>query len=183
MREDGSLGGRLDPGLSALLNYGRMYSLKEDGFTAEEGSAVLNGEALSVSGGRVRLGEFHRTYTTFRMDMKQCGRAGIQMEQDGKRYQVVIEREGGKAYMKVLSPDDPSHKVNSTICLPYDPGVFDVKIVCDGEFIEFFVNDTCALTAHTAMTGQSHTLSLLCDGEAEFSDVSVSKLRPYGEID
>ena len=183
VREDGSLGGRLDPGLSALLNYGRMYSLKEDGFTAEEGSASLNGDTLSVSGGRVRLGEFHRTYTTFRMDMKQCGRAGIQMEQDGKRYQVVIEREGGKAYMKVLSPDDPSHKVNSTICLPSDTGVFDVKIVCDGELIEFFVNDTCALTAHTAMTGQSHTLSLLCDGEAEFSDVSVSKLRPYGEID
>ena len=92
-------------------------------------------------------------------------------------------REGGKAYMKVLSPDDPSHKVNSTIYLPSDTGVFDVKIVCDGELIEFFVNDTCALTAHTAMTGMSHTLSLFCEGEAEFSDVSVSKLRPYGEID
>ena len=181
VREDGSLGGRLDPGLSALLNYGKVYAVGEGNFTAENAS-YADGTLIS-GGGLVRLGDFHRTYTTFRMDMNESQRAGIQMEQDGKRYQVVIEREGGKAFMKVLSPDDPSHKVNSTICLPSDTGVFDVKIVSDGEFIEFFVNDTCALTAHTAMTGMSHTLSLFCDKEAEFSNVSVSKLRPYGEID
>lgn len=182
VREDGSLGGRLDPALSALLNYGSIYSLRDGNYTLADGRASDAGGTLTLDG-RVRLGEFHRTYTTFRMDMRESGKSGIVMEQDGKRYEVVIEREGGKAYMKVLSPDDASHKVNGTICLPSDTGVFDVKIVCDGEFIEFFVNDTCALTAHTAMAGKSHTLCLNSDGEAEFSCVNVSKLLPYGEID
>ena len=182
VREDGSLGGRLDPALSALLNYGSIYRLEAGNYTAEAGSADFREGTLSVSSGRVRLGTFHRTYTTFRMDLRESARAGVCMTQDGKRYEVVVEREGGRAYLKVLSPDDASHKVNSSIELPADTGVLDVKIVCDGEFIECFVNDTCALTAHTAMTGPSHELSLFADGEAAFREVNVSKLRPYGEI-
>ena len=181
VREDGSLGGRLDPALSALLNYGSVYSLQDGNYTTAEGTASDTGGVLCLDG-RVRLGEFHRTYTTFQVDMSESEKAGIVMEQEGKRYEVVIEREGGKMYMKVLSPDDAAHKVNSTIELPAELGVFEVKIVCDGEFIEFFVNDSCALTAHTAMTGSSHTLYLSSEGSAKFSRVKVGKLRPYGEI-
>ena len=175
-------GYRLGGDGKSLCMLGKIYSLQDGNYTTVEGTASDAGGVLRLDG-RGRLGEFHRTYTPFRMDMRESGKSGIVMEQDGKRYEIVIEREGEKAYMKVLSPDDASHKVNSTICLPSDTGVFDVKIVCDGEFIEFFVNDTCALTAHTAMTGESHTLYLSSDGEAEFSCVNVSKLLPYGEID
>lgn len=184
VREDGSLGGRLDPGLSALLNFGNLYTLGEGNFAAESGSAFFSDGALSMNGqeNTVRLGDFHRTYVTFRVDMGTSDKIGYVMRQDGREYRVVIERENGKLYMKVLSPDDPSHKVNSTIELPAQTDVFDVQIVNDGEFIEFFVNGECALTAHTAMAGDSHTAYLYSDGQAVFSDVKVNKLRPYGDI-
>ena len=181
---DGSLGGRLDPGLSALLNYGNVYSLGADNFAVESGAASASEGTLSMSGSEnyVRLGDFHRSYVTFRADMGASDCVGYVMRQDGREYRVVIERENGQLYMKVLSPDDPSHKVNSVIALPDDTDVFDVKIVNDGEFVEFFVNDTCALTAHTAMTGTTHTAYLYSDSAATFSDVNIAKLRPYGEI-
>lgn len=183
-REDGSLGGRLDPGLSALLNYGNVYSLGADNFAVESGAASASEGTLSMSGSEnyVRLGDFHRSYVTFRADMGASDCVGYVMRQDGREYRVVIERENSQLYMKVLSPDDPSHKVNSVIALPDDTDVFDVKIVNDGEFVEFFVNDTCALTAHTAMTGTTHTAYLYSDSAATFSDVNIAKLRPYGEI-
>lgn len=173
-REDGSLGGRLDPGLSALLNYGNAYSLGADNFAVESGAASASEGTLSMSGSEnyVRLGDFHRSYVTFRADMGASDCVGYVMRQDGREYRVVIERENGQLYMKVLSPDDPSHKVNSVIALPDDTDVFDVKIV----------NDTCALTAHTAMTGTTHTAYLYSDSAATFSDVNIAKLRPYGEI-
>ncbi len=183
-RADGSLGGRLDPGLSALLNYGKMYTLGAENFSAESGAAAYREGALALSGAEnyVRLGDFHRTYVTFRADMGTSDTVGYVMRQDGREYRIVVTKEGGKYYMKVLSPDDPSHKVNSAIELPAEGDTFEFKIVNDGEFIEFFVNDTCALTAHTAMTGDSHTAYLYSDGAAEFSEVNISKLRPYGEI-
>lgn len=185
-RGDGSLGGRLDPGLSALLNYGNVYAFGTGNYTVESGAASDESGMLKMNGKNnyVRLGddEFHRTYTTFRADMSQSDKIAYVMRQDNREYQVCIERENGQLYMKVLSPDDPSHKVNSTIALSSDTDIFEIKIVCDGEFIEFFVNDDTALTAHTAMTGTSHTAYLYSDGNATFSDIKISKLRPYGDI-
>ena len=183
-RADGSLGGRLDPGLSSLLNFGKMYELGADNFAVQAGAAQESEGVLTMTGtdNRVRLGDFHRTYVTFRVDLRTSERAGYVMEQDGKTYMVLIVRTEQGLQMQVLSPDDASHTVNSVIDLPAEGDVFDVKIVNDGEFVEFFVNDTCALTAHTAMTGPMHTAYLYSDGAAAFSDVRISKLRPYGDI-
>ena len=136
---------------------------------------------MSGSENYVRLGDFHRSYVTFRADMGASDCVGYVMRQDGREYRVVIERENGQLYMKVLSPDDPSHKVNSVIALPDDTDVFDVKIVNDGEFVEFFVNDTCALTAHTAMTGTTHTAYLYSDSAATFSDVTSQSFGPMAK--
>ncbi len=165
-REDGSLGGRLDPGLSSLLNYGNILSMD---------TASMDGNSLS-------LGKGDRNFVTFRMDMKDSTKAGFVMKQGQQEYQVVVEKEDGKAYMKVLSPNDPKHKVNSSILLPEGTDIYDVQISIDGEFVEFFVNGECALTAHTAMKNEAFEACLYADGKAEFSDVRINKLIPYGEI-
>ena len=76
----------------------------------------------------------------------------------------------------MLSPNDDKHKVNSVIEIEdLHDGKFDVKIVNDGEFIDFFVNDQCVLTAHTAMTGTSYSACLYASGEAVFTDVAFIK--------
>lgn len=182
---DGSLGGRLDPALTKLLNYGNVYTLGIDNYTVAGGNAVFENGSLNLTGqdNKVILGDgFNRNFITFTADMKDSNEIGYYMEQDGKRYEIVVRKSGGKLYMQVLSPDDPNHKTNSTIEINAASDVFDFKIVCDGEFVEFFVNDQYALTAHTAMDGASYRAGLISDGNATFSGVSINKLLPYGEI-
>lgn len=182
-RSDGSLGGRLDPALKKLLNYGNIYSLGENSYTVESGTAEYFDGTLKTEGkSYVKLGDFNRTYTTFTMKLKNGNSAGYLFKQGGKEYRMVIERENGKQFMKVLSPDDSSHKVNSVLEIAADCDLFDIEIVSDGEFTEFFVNGEYALTAHTAMRGNSHSAYLYSDGGAEFSNVRINKLVPYGDI-
>ncbi len=150
-----------------MLDYGNIYSL---------------GELKTYGATYKELGDYNRTFTSFTLDMKNCNSAGYAFKQNGKEYRAVIVRENGKQYMKVLSPDDKSHKVNSVIEISPDCSHFNIEIVSDGEFCEFFVNGEYALTAHTAMTGSSHSAYLYSDGEAEFTNVKINKLIPYGEI-
>lgn len=182
---DGSLGGRLDPALSALLDYGNIYSLSEDNFAVREGTASYAGGMLETAGrgNKISLGGgYSRNYVTFRADMRDSSEIGFMMEQDGRRYKIVVQKQDGRYFMKVLSPDDDRHRNNSSIEIKADGDVFDFKIVCDGGFTEFFVNDTYALTAHTAMSASPFAASLISDGAAAFSDVRINKLLPYGEI-
>ena len=182
---DGSLGGRLDPGLSKLLNYGRIFTLGAGNYAMEKGNAEdVEGGIRTEGETTVLLGaDYNRNYITYSVDMKNCTTAGYIMRQDGKEYQVLIVKEEGKTYLKVLSPNDDKHKINSVIEIQdLHSGKFDVKIVCDGEFIEFFVNDEYALTAHTAMTGSSYSAGLYAVGEAVFTNVTIHKLISYSDI-
>jgi hypothetical protein len=182
---DGSLGGRLDPEFSKLLNYGNIYKLGENNFTVNAGQATFDSDVLSMQGSNnnVALGsdQYHRNYVTFQADMKASDKIAYVMEQDERQYEVAIVKEDGKTYMKILSPQDESHTVNSTLEITGGP-VFDVKIVTDGDIIEFFVNDEYALTGHTAMAGIGHRSYLYSDGTASFREVSVNKLIPYGDV-
>lgn len=128
-REDGSLGGRLDPGLSKLLNYGNIYTLSEKNFAVEGGSAIMQNGVLNMTGTEnyVRMVDCDRTYTTFRMELGSANEAGYVMRQGDREYRVVVQKKGEKRYMTVHSPDDTSHKINSTIELPKGEDVFDIK--------------------------------------------------------
>lgn len=182
---DGSLGGRLDPGLSKLLNYGRIFTLGAGNYAVEKGNAEdVEGGIRTEGETTVLLGsDYNRNYITYSVDVKNSDTAGYVMRQDGKEYQVLIVKEEGKTYLKVLSPNDDKHKINSVIEIQdLHDGKFDVKIVCDGEFIEFFVNNEYALTAHTAMTGSSYSAGLYAVGEAVFTNVTIHKLISYSDI-
>lgn len=182
---DGSLGARLDPGLSKLLNYGKIYRLEDDNFSVEKGRVQVQDGGIRTEGETVVLlgNGYNRNYITYTVDMGSSNCCGYVMRQDGSTYQVLIVREDGKTYLKVLSPDDKKHSCNAAIEIQnLHDGKFDVKIVCDGGFIEFFVNDEYALTAHTAMTGSSYAAGLYADSEAVFTDVTIHKLISYADI-
>lgn len=184
-RTDGTLGGRLDPALSRILNYGNILTLGEGNYTVTKGSALYSEGSLTFGsdGGYASLGNYHRTYSTFRLSMNGSNKAGFSMQQGDREYQVALVREEDGMYLKVLSPNDPKHKINSYIKLHNEADVYDIKIVNDGEFVEFFVDDENALTAHTSMTGTAHVLSLFADGNAIFRDVKINKLLPYSECE
>ncbi len=184
-REDGSLGARLDPALSEIVNYGNIYTLNETNYSVlsgkggyENGSLVLNGEA-ALKGG------LKRNYVTFTVDLgssENSGSAGYLLRQNGKEYRIAVVKKNGKTFMKITSPDDLSHKVNSVIEIG-NVDVADVKIVIDGKVMEFFVNDQYALTAVTAMDGGVYDGSLFSEGgSVKFSNVKINKLIPYGDI-
>ncbi len=182
-REDGSLGARLDPALSEIVNYGNIYTLNETNYSVNAGSGNYESGSLALNDGEALLQRnLKRNFVTFTVDLSGAQSAGYLLRQNGKEYKVAVCKEGGKTFMKILSPNDNSHKVNSVIEIG-NTDLCNVKIVIDGNVMEFFVNDQYALTAITAMDGGVYDGSLFSDGDAKFSNVKINKLIPYGDID
>ncbi len=177
---DGSLGGRMDSGLAKVLNYGNIYTLDDGNFDLEYGKATFKDGLLDIQEkSRVLLSDnLSRNFVQFTVDMKNSQKCGYLMSQQGKDYEVCIVKENGKTYLVVSSPNDAKHKENSRIQIANDD-VYNVKITIDNGIIEFFVNDSYALTAHTAMTNAPYTAYLYSDGSSQFKNVKINKLAPY----
>lgn len=182
-RADGSRGARLDPGRSKLLNYGRIYEAVRDGIGCVRGNAEKD-DAIRTTGETLisLTGGLKRNYVTFDVDLGESRQAAYVMKQGDREYRAVIARENGKPYLKVLSPGDPRHPVNSV------PEIGDltkatVKPVTDGGLVEFFVNDEYALTAHPATEDAPYDAYLYASSDASFRDGDIYKLIPYGELD
>lgn len=178
-RADGSLGGRMDPYLTKLLNYGAVYRLNEGNYVTAQGTANYgSGNTVTVNDGYVLFGgNYSRNMVKFDLDMNGSDEAGAILIQDGKRYQVSVVKRDGNAYMQVSSPDDDKHKLNSCIKVE-NARHYEVKFTVDNGIVEFFVNDNYALTAHTAMGNGTYSLGLYGNG-ATFGNVNVYKLTPY----
>ena len=169
-RDDGSLGGRMDPGLAKYINFGNLYSFDE---------YVVGNEMILLSN------DNKRNFVTFDVDISSCNEASYCLVQNGKLYKCSLIKENGKTYMQISSPDEAKHKINSKIEIynPSKDGKYSIKIVIDGRFIEFFANEDNALTASTAMNDNPHTAYLLSDSTAKFSNIKIKKLRSYGDCD
>lgn len=183
-REDGSLGGRLDPALSQIVNYGNVYTLDSSNFTKISGTVSYQNKTLSLENGQVKLANnLKRNYVTFSADIKNAQSVGYILKQGDNEYRVSLVKENGKTYMKVTSPNDKTYKVNSYIEIG-NVDKIDVKIVIDGNIMEFFVNDNYALTAITSIdSSQTYDGYLYSEGSVDFTNVSINKLIPYGEIE
>lgn len=169
-RKDGSLGGRMDPGLAKYINYGNIYSFNE--FVTTEEMTLLSSNNK-------------RNFVTYDVDMSNCTEASYCIVQNSKLYKCSILKENGKTYMQISSPDDPKHKINSKIEI-YSPSADDkysIKIVIDGRFIEFFANEDNALTGSTSMDDSPYIAYINSTGSATFSNIKINRLRSYGDCD
>ncbi len=180
---DGTLGSRMDPGLYKTINYGNIYELDESNYQIEIGNGKYQDNALSVSGmsSKVKLGNFKRNLVSFTMNLEDATKGGYLLKQAGKEYYCLIEKENGKTYLKVTSPNDPLHKINSILEIP-NYSIYNIKMVIDNGIIEFYVNDEKTLTAHTAMTNASYDAYLYANGSAIYKDVKINKLISYSDI-
>jgi hypothetical protein len=161
--EDGTLGGRLDPGLKKVIEFGQIDSV--DQASAEDGEIQL-------------FNDVSRSIVSFHLDMDSASSAYYLIKQGEKRYEVGIMKKDEKAYLRVASPDDDSHTLNSEIEIE-NKGSYDLYIVNDGAFIEVCVDDSYCLTAHTAMDDSRYNAFLLSEGEASIKNVSLMKLTAY----
>ena len=169
-RDDGSLGGRMDPGLAKYINFGNLYSFDEQ--------IATNEMSLLTS-------ENKRNFVTFDVDLSSCNEASYCLVQNGKLYKCSLLKEDGKTYMQISSPDATKHKVNSKIEI-YHPSTnnkYSVKIVIDGQFIEMFANEDNALTASTAMNDSPYNAFIYSDATAKFTNIKINRLRSYGDCD
>lgn len=164
--KDGTLGGRMDPGLKEKLSYGKVFSCES--FYTE------NDEKLIVS-------SLERNMVSFKVNLNNSTDFSYILKQDSNNYCINITKEDGKAYLSITSPNDSKHKINSKIEISNKES-YDVYFLNDGEFIEAFVDDEYALTAHTSMKNSKYDAYIKSNNPAEVQYFSVNKLIPYWNI-
>jgi hypothetical protein len=57
-----------------------------------------------------------------------------------------------------------------------------VKIVIDGDIIEFCVNDELVLTGRTGMKNKTYYAGIYSDANASFENIEINRLAQYYDI-
>ena len=183
VREDGTLGTRLDPVAQSLLNKGRIASANADNVTLSGGTSVEGDKIVMTSSGRATLdGTFDSSYITF--DMTLTGDEGGLVMRDGKSkdYKVKILRKSDGVYMQVGEETDPTHPVSSEMRIgDVSETQFEIKVVVEGSIVEFYVNDSWTLSARTSMS-QEFSAGVYSRGAATFTGFTVHKLAQLYNI-
>lgn len=190
-REDGTLGGRMDPGLVNVMNYGNIYTLNKDNYGVISGSTrEFNEESntLDLIGANNEIilsNNQTRNFITLDVDLKESLEAGLEFIQNGKKYTANIKKIDGEIWMTIESPDDSTHKVNSKLKIhsPSEDNKYQIKLVIDNGIIEFFVNDDNALTAKTSMNDSPYNILIHSNYGSSFSNIKINRLRSYADCE
>ncbi|WP_264230131.1 glycoside hydrolase family protein [Acholeplasma laidlawii] len=185
VRENGILGTRLDPMATSLLNKGVIDSFNQNNATVRVGNASIQDQTILMDGKHNRVmipGTFNATFITYQVKMNEATEASFIMKQAGKEYHVQLKKEGKAWYLKILSPQESSHNLNSYVIYENNnDDIFEVKIIVHGGVIEFFVNDHIALSGRTNMQ-MDYQAEIYANGNAEFKDVYIHRLAQYYDI-
>jgi len=163
---DGTLGGRMDPGLREKLDYGNIASFS----------------SLNVGPAETSLAKsLERNLVSLHLSLNGASEFSYLFRQNDRDFLLSIKKKDGKAYLMVTSPMDPSHVNNSEIEIPVKDS-YDLSFANDGEFIEAFVDDEYGLSAHTGMKNEPYDAYLVSDSETKVSNLSIEKLTPYWNL-
>jgi len=169
-RKDGTLGGRMDPGLRKYINYGNLIEL----------------DSIEASSLGTKIGSsLKRTYSTFTVDMNNTDSFSLDYVQSGVTIKCCLEKENGKLFMRVRTPGDNNHPLNCELEVyqPSEDGKYDVRIVNDGNIFEFFVNEDNALTACTKLAKDCYDLAVEAGQTTSLTNVKINRLRSYSDAD
>ena len=163
--EDGTLSTRLDTRVTELLDRGRL--LKEDNPKNNQD-----------------LGTFNRSFVQFDVDVpKDVDEVAYQMMAEGKTYNVRLMHKKDGAYMQIYCKEDTGHPLASEMKIGKDiSGHHNFKLVIDHSVCEFYLDDLFTLTARISMFGGVHTSRLYADGNATFSNLTISKLAHQEDV-
>ncbi len=181
---DGTLGSRLDPMATALLNKGRYFAFGPETAQVTVGLAEVTEETVQMLGkdNRVALSDpLDSTFLTYSLQLRQATQAGFTMTVGNLEYRILLLKEGEDVYMQIDCPSDPRHPISSRLKIrPAD--VYTVKCTVEGDIVEFFVNDTYALSGRTSMAGKVYAGSFVANGNALFTDIQVCRLAQMYDI-
>lgn len=198
-RADGTLATRLDPYMTKLLNGGSLYRLSQGNTTSVSGTwstgtnqmTFSNGEPgpaglnMSDYGELLLPGTYRRTMIEAKLSMPAGTRlAGFKLSQNGAPEYATVAVDKLNGRMIASAKDQAGYvtraKFNTAIS---DYSDVSIKLIVEGALVEFYVNDTYALTARLFNDGtrsvlSDFSISLFGDGEGtSFSDLSVNMLR------
>lgn len=184
-RDNGLLGTRLDVMAKQLLNKGLINSFTKENTIIISGSATFDNEMINLMGQNNLVqvdGLFDSTFVTYKVDMKQSNQVGFILKDGSNTYRIILMKDGNKVFLRIESPNDPSHTLNSYVIYE-DPkdGIYDIQIIIEGSIIEFYVNDEIALSGRTRM-GRTYEAFIYSDKEAAFYDVDIHRLAQYYDI-
>lgn len=184
VREDGTLGAKLDTRAQSLLNKGKIAVASQDNTIVTDGNATFASDGIVLNdGGRVDLnGTFRSSYITFNVTMNGDEAGLVMSDASNRNYKVKLVRKQDGVYMQVGEATDNTHPVSSEIRIgDLSETQFDVKVVVEGSIVEFFVNDSWALSARTSM-GQEFSAGFYSKGNAVFSGFTVNRLAQLYDI-
>ncbi len=183
VKDDGTLAARCDSYLTDLLNMGRVATF-EDANTTSGNLSYNDGTFTAAQGGRATLdGEYGRSLLFADVELPAgADRAGYELSAGGRNYFVGLQRANGKLYLSVYGNPEAMTDGCRIEIRDASQTSFRLKIVADGKFIEAFVNDEYALSAHTYLNG-AYTLGISAYGTgASVGRAEVCKLADYNNI-
>ena len=187
VREDGLLGTRLDLEATRLLNRGKLVTANIDNSNIINGSAIFEDEKVIMNGQNNKVlidGNYDSTFITFNLKMNNSTEAGYVLKVGNQEYQILIKRKADGTYLEIGCPSDPKHQVSSSLYFDDNSlNEYDIKIICEGGIIEFYVNDLMALSGRTALNRDaSYQPILYSNGNSEFNNVTISRLAQRYDV-
>jgi hypothetical protein len=182
-RADGTLATRLDPYLTSMLNQGKLYSL-DNTATVVAGQWNIIGQTASLiaNGGNdnsynktqyselLMTGKYNRVMIQSNVSLINARSVGIKLEADNRPEKFFIELDKNNKRMIVYGKTNSGLTTRSEI--PINISSYEnvnIKIIIEGSFVEFFVNDEYCLTAKITDFGNNELkdfrVSAYCDGE------------------
>ncbi|MEG2159283.1 MAG: GH32 C-terminal domain-containing protein, partial [Clostridia bacterium] len=177
-KSDGLLGARCDSYLTNELSLGRVSKLSQSNVKVSNMSVVEDVFTSNGNGKAELEGQYNRNILRAHIDMPlNAQSAGFTITQSGKAYYAYLYRNNGKLYLAVSNNVGSLDDFSWIEIENASTTSFDLKIILDGQFIEAFVNDEYALTAHTTLTNSYYTLGIFANGSnVVFANTDVLKL-------
>lgn len=193
-KEDGTLGSRMDPYMTDLLNKGNLFALNSNSMSSNVGLYSINDTSLIFEGNgqenstanyknyhEVNLpGRYNRTIITFKVKANGAKDVGVKIRNDDKTSfytNAVLSLDSNE--MMVYSKEPGGYRQRSKLSnISFKDEYINVKLVIETQYIELFINDEYSLTAKANdFDFEKFELSLFAEsGSAEFKDLKVDML-------
>lgn len=179
-REDGTLGTRIDPMATKLLNKGKLFDI-ESANTTSNNSVIETNCVHMLNADRVNIrGKVDQTFVKFDVEMLNSTLFEYIMDDGINEYRIAIEeREDDNTYLKIYTKD---YRVWSEVLLGKSVDKYECKIVCHGSIIEFAVNDIMVLSGRTNSNLLSYTPGFEANNEIKINNISINRLAQLYDV-
>lgn len=182
VKEDGTLGTRIDEMATKLLNKGKLFNVDSSVIESASVTCSINRNEFSFAdAGEVKFNKTtNHNFIRYHVKMNGASQVSYKLYSSSIVFpEVAIQKRSDGTYLEV---NHTNGFVSSNVYLgPATLNEFDVKLIVDNNRIEFAVNNTIVLTAITMNTGD-YQPAFVSDGAAVISNISFNRLAQFYDI-